>query len=194
MNPRQDVTALLHELGEESTAELTNQLTEAVYVELRGLALRFLGGERPDHTLQPTALVHEAYLRLVNQERVVWQERAHFLAVAAGAMRRVLLDHARRHGARKRGGGWKRIPLTGVEGPSDSVIDLLDFERALESLAREDERAARVVELKFFGGMTGDDVAHVLGVSPRTVKSDWSVAKLWLSRELKRGAEDEPTD
>ncbi len=159
-----------------------------VYDELRSLARRYMRSERREHTLQPTALVHEAYLRLVDRPRVDWRGRTHFFAVGARVMRHLLIDHARGRGRKKRGGGRYRVTLTdwraaGGEAGLDPG-ELLDLDAALEKLARVDEREARVVELRFFAGLTVAEVAHALGVSKRTVEQDWTHARAWLRREL----------
>ena len=179
-----DVTGLLVAWSDGETAA-SGRLMEAVYAELRGLARGYLRRERRDHSLPPTALVHEAYLKLVDQRRVGWQNRAHFFAIAAHVMRRLLVDHARAHRAIKRGAGLK-APLDDVDGgiaPLD--IDVLALDLALERLAAIDQRQSRLVELRFFGGLTSDEIAVVIGVAPRTVKRDWALAKAWLSRELR---------
>ena len=157
-----------------------------LYSELRALAADFLRRERPDHTLQATALVHEAWMRLSVQDDSRWGNRAQFFALAAQAMRRVLVDHARRRRADKRGGDARRVTLaTDLTPPLDSAeLDLLVLDDALDRLATMDARQARVVELRFFAGLTVDDVAEVLGVSPRTVAGEWRLARAWLSREL----------
>jgi RNA polymerase sigma factor (TIGR02999 family) len=169
--------------GEESAG---GALMEAVYAELRRLARGYLRRERPGHSLPPTALVHEAYLKLVDQRRVRWQNRAHFFAIAASQMRRILVDHARAHGARKRGGGT--VPLAefdaGIDPPD---VDILALDRSLEKLARIDPRQSRIVELRFFAGLTTDEVATVLDVAPITVRRDWVLARTWLYRELRGG-------
>lgn len=176
--------------GHRSAAE---QLLPLVYDELRGLADRFLRRERRDHTLQPTALVHEAYLRLVHQDRVQWQGRAHFYAVAAQAMRRILINHARARDANKRGGERERVTLCdGNLPPSDhdsirsfsEPVDLLALNDALHRLERMDERQCRVVELRFFGGLTVEEAAEALGISQRLVKLDWKMARAWLFQQL----------
>lgn len=169
--------------GEESAG---GALMEAVYGELRRLARGYLRRERPGHSLPPTALVHEAYLKLVDQRRVRWQNRAHFFAIAAHQMRRILVDHARAHGATKRAGGT--VPLAefdaGIDPPD---VDILALDSALEKLARIDPRQSRIVELRFFAGLTTDEVATVLDVATITVRRDWVLARTWLYRELRGG-------
>lgn len=156
-----------------------------VYDELRRLARNYLRTERVDHTLQPTALVHEAYLRLVDDSSVSWQNRAHFYAVAARLMRRILVDHARSHNAAKRGGLQQKVVLEEARVVAHSNgPDLVALDGALENLARVYPRKSEVVELKFFGGLEAKQIAEVLQVSEKTVLRDWSFAKLWLSREL----------
>jgi RNA polymerase sigma-70 factor (ECF subfamily) len=158
-----------------------DQMLPLVYDELHRLASSYLARERADHTLQPTALVHEAFLRLINQREVDWRNRAQFLGVAAGLMRRILVNHARDHAAAKRGGERERISLSLVEVPSGGPdVDLIALEDALERLAVLDERKAKVVELRFFGGLSVEEVAEVLGVSRATVEREWSFARAWL--------------
>jgi RNA polymerase sigma factor (TIGR02999 family) len=160
-------------------------LIDAVYGELRRLARAHLRRERPDHSLPPTALVHEAYVKLVDQRGVRWQNRAHFFAIAAQQMRRILVDHARAHGAAKRGAGVT-LPLTGLDlGIDPPPVDLMALDRALDKLARIDARQSRLVELRFFGGLTVDETAAILGIAPITVKRDWALARTWLYRELR---------
>lgn len=179
----QDVTALLHDLRGDANA--VDALMPVVYEELRGIARRQLRHERPGHTLSTTALVHEAYVRLVDQTRVEWQDRAHFFAVAARAMRRILVDHARRRTAQKRGGNQQPIPLDEAQLAMDAQADLLlSLDEALDRLAAFSERLAQVVELRFFGGMTEEETAEALGLSARTVRRDWVKAKAWLFKEL----------
>lgn len=162
-----------------------DQLMAEVYNELRSLASQYLQHERPGHTLQPTALVHEAYLRLAEITRIQRKDRTHFFAAASGAIRRVLVDHARAKSAAKRGGGRNRITLTGIEGlSSGATVDLLALDEALSRLGRLDERKARVVELRFFGGLTIEATARSLGVGTTTVQDDWAFARAWLRREL----------
>ena len=160
--------------------------------ELRRIAHWAMRGERPGHTLQTTAMVNEAYLRLVDQSRVNWQNRAHFLGVAAGLMRRILVDHARRVCRAKRGGGVRHLPLDEGLAYSPAISEsLLVLDEALERLAAFDARKARVVELRYFAGMSVEEAAEALGVHPNTVIRDWSLAKAWLKRELERSARDE---
>lgn len=161
----------------------------AVYAELHRQAERAMGREDAQHTLQATALVHEAYLRLVDQRRVKWQNRAQFFGVAAQVMRRILVDHARRHHAAKRGGGIQEITLHGddadVAAPrTDDAVDVLALNTALEGLAALDPKQARLVELRYFGGLSIEETAESLGVSPATVKREWATARAWLRREL----------
>jgi len=156
-----------------------------LYPELRRIAGRLMRGERPGHTLQPTAVVHEAFLRLVDAHTIEWQDRAHFLGIAAKVMRRILIEHARRRGAAKRGGSIDRVTLNdGVVSNDESAVDLLALDEVLTRLAEVDERGAQVAELRIFGGLTVRETAEQLGVSTRTVNGDWAVARLWLTREL----------
>ena len=186
MTARSDITRILLELEPESLRDpdRAGRLLEAVYPELRRLASSLMRRERADHTLQPTALVHEAYLKLVDQERCTWKDRAHFLGIAARAMRQILVDHARRHTAAKRGGGLQKVTLDGMEPADGNPTELLALDDALEKFAAVDPRAARGVELRVFGGMTVAEIAHLLGVSKRTVDSDWAMARMWLGRTL----------
>jgi len=164
------------------------ELIPLVYNELRRLASRYLNRERGDHTLQPTALVHEAFIRMVNEDQPPWQNRAHFFGVAARLMRQILVDHARRRQSLKRGGSRERTGLNEefkVYSPEKSA-ELLALDDALERLAHQDERQSRVVEMKYFVGLDIDDIAKVLDISPRTVKRDWTMAKAWLHQEMTR--------
>ena len=182
--PASDVTQILQDwsAGDRSAAE---KLMPLVYQELRRLAQNYLRGERPDHTLQATALVHEAYLRLVDQNRVTWQGRAHFCGVAAQLMRRILMQHARAHHAAKRGGGMQKLYLDETrELAQERPPDLIALDDALKTLAQAHPRESEVVEMKFFGGLEAKEIAEVLNVSEKTVARDWSFAKLWLCREL----------
>lgn len=156
-----------------------------VYRELRRLAVAYLGRERAGHTLQPTALVHEVYLRLIDQARADWNNRAQFLGLAATMMRRILVNHARAHAAGKRGGvGAERVSLTLADAEREPPIDMLALHDALTRLAEHDERKARVVELKFFGGLTTEEIARVLDISVPTVERDWSFARAWLFQQM----------
>ena len=167
--------------------EALSKLMPLVYDELHKLARRHLRGERSDHTLQTTALVHEAYLKLVDQKDANWQNRAQFFAVAAQMMRRILVDYARRHLASKRGGSLYKVTLD--DGLTSSVQDdaeLLALDEALERLAALDPRQSRVVELRIFGGLTLEETAHAIKISPRTARREWSMAKAWLRKEIKK--------
>ncbi len=158
-----------------------------VYAELRSLARRYLRRERSDHTLQATALVHEAYLRLVDQRGVTWQNRAHFFGVAAQAMRRILVDHARRHHAAKRGGPAFKISLDDVVvAAQERSDDVLALDDALTRLTALDPRQGQIVELRVFSGLTVEETAEALGISPATVKREWMSAKAWLTREVRQ--------
>lgn len=185
-----DVTQILQEVSG-GDRDAPARLMPLVYDELRRLADHYLRQERPDHTLQPTALVHEAYLKLIDQTRVDWQNRAHFFGVAAQLMRRILVDHARRHRASKRGGFQQKLTLDeAVDYSQPRDVDLIALDDALNALAKLDERQSRIVELRFFGGLTIEETAEALGISPATVKVDWSMAKAWLRREIGRGSDD----
>jgi RNA polymerase sigma factor (TIGR02999 family) len=180
-----EVTALLTQLGSRGPAAI-DRLMSILYDELRRIAHRQLRAERPDHTLETRALVHEAYVKLVGLDRVSWQNRAHFLAVASQAMRRVLVDHAVSRRAQKRGGVRRKVPLDGIADPgqAQSVETLVALDTALHRLERIDSRLCRVVECRYFGGMSVEEAAEALQVSPATIKRDWSVARAWLNREL----------
>ncbi len=178
------VTMILNRVRSENDSAV-RELMPLVYNELREIAASFLKRERPDHTLQATALVHEAFVKMVNQRDIAWQNRAHFFAVAAQAIRRILVDHARTHGRKKRGGDCRRMHLDDdLAWTGRHDLDLLALDEALAKLAELDPRQARIVELRFFGGLTLKDAAAVLDVSPRTVDGDWSMARAWLRREL----------
>jgi RNA polymerase sigma factor (TIGR02999 family) len=184
MPPAADITQDLQAIGAGDSAA-PNRLMPIVYAELRRMAAGYLQHERADHTLQPTALVHEAYLKLIDQDRVTWQNRAHFRAVAAQVMRRVLLEHARSHNAQKRGGKLQKICIEETrELSSPRQPDLIELDEALRSFAGTYPRESEVVEMKFFGGLEAKEIAEVLKVSEKTVLRDWSFAKMWLSREL----------
>ncbi len=179
------VTQILNDLsgGDQQAAD---RLLPLVYDELRALAGSFFARQTPGHTLQPTALVHEAYMKLADSD-LEWASRAHFFAVAAKAMRQVLMNHARDKVAAKRGGGWQRITLDAAVTPmATREIDILALDEALDRLNALSERQARVIELRFFGGLTIAEAAHILGVGTTTVEDDWHLAKAWLSRELKK--------
>lgn len=161
------------------------QLLQLLYAELRQAAGRLMARERDAHTLQPTALVHEAWLRLVDQDRIAWTDRAHFYGIAARSMRQVLVDHARARAADKRGGGWAQVTLDeGVLAAERHELELISLDEALQRLAELDPRGAQVVERRVFAGMTIEEIAADLQVSPRTVDGDWAAARLWLIREL----------
>ena len=184
MPKSQPLTELLARWGA-GDREALDQLIPAVYQELRRVARAHLARERPGHTLQPTALVHEVYLRLGSYERISWLDRAHFFAVASRIMRRVLVDQARRRAAAKRGGSATRVTLTELHGTGRSMeVDILALHEALTLLEEKDARQCGVVEMRYFGGLDYEEIADVLGVSVPTVKRDWRVAKLWLRRVL----------
>ena len=182
--PPHRVTQLLVDWSHGDNAALT-ELTPLVYEELRRLAHHFMEGQRPEHTLQTTALVNEAYMRLADQTKPSWQNRAHFFAVAARAMRQILVNYARSNRAQKRGGGALKVELDEVAiiSPEESK-EIVDLHEALERLTALDSRKAQVVELKYFGGLNYDEMAEVLKISPVTVRRDWEFAKLWLYTEL----------
>ena len=183
--PAADLTALLADLRA-GDPEAVDAILPHVYGELQDIAHRQLRGERDGHTLNTTALVHEAYLRLVRQDRAAWQNRAHFLGVASLAMRRILINYAKKRSAEKRGGG--AVLATFEEGAMGEVTradDLLALDEALDRLAERSERQARVVEMAFFGGLTQPEIAEALGVSEITVRRDWRMAKAWLSHALR---------
>ena len=187
-----NVTLILGEI-EDGHASAAERLLPLVYEEMRSLAEGFMRRERAGHTLQATGLVHETYMRLVNQREVEWQGRAHFLAAAAQSMRRILIQHAEKRRAAKRGGGWHLIRLSDCEGSSGAAagdesdfgeLDLLALDEALARLEGLDERQCRVVELRFFAGLSVDETAQVLAVSPRLIKLDWQMARAWLHTQL----------
>lgn len=183
-----NVTQILSALAR-NEAGAVDQLFPVVYAELRRLAAHYLRGERQGHTLQPTALVNEAYVKLVDETLVDWQGRHHFFAVAANAMKRVLVDHARHHNRAKRGGGLVFVTLDPELAPAQqAAIDIEALHEALERLAVLDERQARVVELRYFGGLSVKEVAETLDLSTRTVEAEWTHARAWLKRELDKSA------
>jgi RNA polymerase sigma factor (TIGR02999 family) len=186
-----DVTKLLRAWSEGDQGAL-ERLTPIVYDELHRLARRYMKRERPGHSLQTTALVNEAYMRLADYRRMQWQDRAHFFAASAQVMRRILVEYARRHNL-KRGGGVQHVSLeeAAMLG-GDEGADLVALDDAMHMLARIDPRKVQVVEMRFFGGLTVEETAEVLKISPKTVKRDWRVAKAWLYRELTGETSDEP--
>ncbi len=185
--PRQKtVTQLLIDAAD-SNSDVANELLPIVYDELRSLASAYFRHERDSHTLQPTALVHEAFLRLVDQPNIKWKSRNQFFALAAKVMRNILVNHAVSKNRLKRGGGRKQVALEAVDiavGGSD-VLDIIALDHALTKLAELDERKAKLVELRFFGGLTSEDAAEVLGISRATAAEDWRLTRAWLSRELR---------
>ncbi len=185
-NPTGQVTELLVRFRQ-GDREAEAELIPLVYSELRRLASISLNRERPNHTLEPTALVHEAFLRMTNENQPEWQNRAHFFGVASRLMRQILVDHARRHRTRKRGGANEKLTLDNVfaftQEKSDEVVKL---DEALGRLSEKDERQARIVEMKFFGGLSIEEIAAVLEISGRTVKREWMVARAWLHQEIMR--------
>jgi RNA polymerase sigma factor (TIGR02999 family) len=189
--PQKDVTRLLVDWGNGDRAAL-EELTPLVYDELRRLARRYMRRESPGHTLQPSALVNEAFLRLVDQRDVRWQSRAHFFGVAAQLMRRVLVDSARRRASGKRGGGTVRVSVSEAAAVARQASEMLALDKALDDLTTMDPRKGRIVEMKFFGGLTTEEVATVLGVTPRTVEREWRAAKAWLHHAVDEGAPDGP--
>lgn len=190
MNEAGDITELLHRFqnGDEEAQEL---LIDAVHGELHEMAARYMRREKSDHTLQATALVNEAYLKLVDLKSTTWKDRAHFYSVAARVMRSILVDHARKHLAGKRGGAFEKLPLNEsivfTPGRSSQIVQL---DEALTRLALADVRASRVIELRFFGGLTVEESAEVLQVSPRTVKREWLFARAWLRTEFGLGPDE----
>ena len=187
-NPDGEVTVLLKAMnrGDKAAAD---QLLPLVYSELHRLAKSYMSRERQGHTLQPTALINQAYLRIAQQQNVEWQNHAHFIGFAANVMRRVLVDHAREHNAIMRGGGRVRVELDeGIAFTKETAPQLLLLEEALTRLEQLNPRQAKVVEMRYFGGLSVDEVAGVLGIAPRSVKRDWSLARLWLFEEIQKGS------
>src|ERR1700687_3562247 len=186
----QEITQLLI-AGSNGSQDALEQLFPLVYEELRRLAHRYMSRERPGHTLQTTAVVHEAYLRLIDQKHVQWQNRAHFFAIAAQMMRRILITHAQSHAYAKRGGGAVKVSLDEAAIMSkERAGELIALDEALKSLTAIDPRRSQVVELRFFGGLSNEEIAEVLRISPNTVTRDWNVAKAWLYREMCMEQED----
>ena len=177
------VTQLLHDWSD-GDREALDKLLPIVYEELRRQAARYLQRERPRHTLHTTALIHEAYLRLIDQKDVRWQNRAHFFGIAAQLMRRILVDHARSRQAAKRGGSDIKLPLEEGMIVAEREVNLVALDEALDRLAAIDPQQSRVVELRFFSGLSVEETAEVIGVSTRTIKRDWNVEKAWLRREI----------
>ena len=185
MSPKPSKTAALLTRSLHGDRAASSQLFEIVQDDLKALARRLFVSERTDHTLQPTALVNEAYLRLRDCSALTWQDRAHFFSIAAKAMRQVLIDHARARLTAKRGGGRAKVSLhESMDGGAGLDADILALDEALNRLAELDERKARIVELRFLGGLSVEEVAHVLQVSKSTVEADWRYARAWLSRAL----------
>lgn len=180
-----EITQMLIELTDGNT-EVVNQILPHIYEELRRLAGSYLRRERPDHTLQPTALVHEAYMKLIDQKQVRWQNRAHFFGIAAQVMRRILMDHARKHKAEKRGGEADKLPLEDeiLVVSNEKSDELIALDDALERLAKLDPQKARIVELRYFGGLSIEEAAEVTGVSVPTVNRQWRMAKAWLYGQI----------
>lgn len=187
MSEASEITQLLKDWADGHEAAM-NELMPLVYAELRRQASRYLRNERSGHTLQTTALIHEAYLKLIDLNQIDWQGRNHFYALASTAMRRILVDHARTRNREKRGGSAEDLPLDEAlnVGSLDRSVDLLALDEALDRLALLDRRQARVVELRYFAGLSIDETAQILGVSNATVRLDWSLAKAWLRQELGR--------
>ena len=186
MQPPSEVTQLLVEYGN-GNREALDRLMPILYAELRKIAVGYLRRERDGHTLQPTALVNEAYVRLVDQ-KVQWKNRAHFLGVAAQLMRRILVDYARNRRAEKRGAGFALVALDdAVLAPYERAVDLVALDDALQALSEIDPQQARVVELRYFGGLSLEETAEALGISTATVVREWATARVWLRREIARG-------
>ena len=183
--PADDITQMLIELTD-GNQDVVDQILPHIYGELRRLAGSYLRRERSDHTLQPTALVHEAYMKLVDQRHVKWQNRAHFFGIAAQVMRRILMDHARKHKAEKRGGEADKLPLEDeiLVVSTNRSDQLLALDEALETLAKLDPQKAKIVELRYFGGLSIEETAEVMGVSVPTINRQWRTAKAWLYGQL----------
>jgi RNA polymerase sigma-70 factor (ECF subfamily) len=187
MTEPESVSDLLRAWGA-GDEEAGNRLMPLVYRDLKRRAGAYMGQERPDHTLQPTALVHEAYARLLGQEHVAWKNRAHFFGIASQMMRRVLIDHAREHLAAKRGGDVVRVELDDkIEGGGQIDVEMLMLDQALKELARLDPRQAQIVEMRYFGGMSEEEVAEALSLSRATITREWQTARAWLFRRLTHG-------
>jgi RNA polymerase sigma factor (TIGR02999 family) len=187
----QEVTRLLL-AWRDGDQEALEQLTPLVYGELRRMAHRFMRRERPDHTLQSSALVNEAYIRLIDCHQVDWQNRAHFFGIAAQMMRQILIDHARRHTRARRGGGLREVSFEETAVVSvERAAELIALDDALTALAAFDLSKSRIVELRFFGGLTNEEVGEVMGMSLRTIEREWRKAKAWLRRAISKGESDE---
>jgi RNA polymerase sigma factor (TIGR02999 family) len=185
-----DVTLLLRRWSG-GDRDALDELIRTVYPEMQRIALRYLQRERTDHTLQSTALVHEAYLRLAGRQETQWSNRAHFFAVASRIIRGILVDYARTRGAQKRGAGAAQIAVDeSIAGEVPREVDLLDLDRALDALQEFDPQQSQIVEMRFFGGLSNEEVAEVLGISVSTVKRDWVMAKTWLRRQTAPGGEE----
>ncbi|MBA3961300.1 MAG: sigma-70 family RNA polymerase sigma factor [Chthoniobacterales bacterium] len=182
--PREEVTRILGDWGD-GDHDAPRRLMPLVYEELRRIARRYLERERIGHTLQATALVHEAYLQLVDQKTATWQNRAHFFGIAAQTMRRILVDYARSRGAEKRGGNQEKLSFDEALDFSDErTVDLVALDDALKDLASFDQRQSDIVEMRFFGGLTNEEIGEFLHISPRTIKREWRLARAWLRREI----------
>ncbi len=193
MSDAKNITLLLQRIGKDND-NTPEELLAAVYDELRRLAYGYMQNERSDHTLQPTALVHEAYVRLVGWENVAWQNRTHFFSVAARIMRQVLIEYARQKKSLKHGGGLRKIVLdeaVSFTTQGGQEFDLLEINDAIDALGKIDERQSKIVELRFFGGLTYEEVGDALGISSKTVQREWTLAKAWLRRRLKSYAKEE---
>lgn len=187
VNPPTGVITQLLPKFRNGDEEATRRIGPYLFYELHRIATRCMNTERRDHTLQPTALVNEAYLRVLAQTELVWQNRSHFFAVAAGTMRRILVDHARSYRTLKRGSGCRRVEFQDIPASVDlESLQLISLDKALKTFAEIDERASRVVEMRYFGGLSNDQIGDILGVSERTIKRDWKAAKAWLRTEMER--------
>lgn len=183
--PDRQITGLLRDASR-GKAEATDALFPLVYSELHRIATAHLTKERPNHTLQPTALVHDAYLKIIRGAEVEWQDRVHFYSIASRVMRRILVDYARARAARKRGGPQHQVTLEeGIAVTQQKTVDVIALDEALTKLGSVDERQAQVVEMRFFAGMEEEEIASILGISSRTVKRDWRIARAWLYNELR---------
>ena len=187
-NGGDSITEMLIELTD-GNKEVVNHILPHIYDELRRLASSYLRKERSNHTLQPTALVHEAYMKLIDQNRVKWQNRAHFFGIAAQVMRRILMDHARKHQAEKRGGEYEKLPIEEeiLIVSHDKSAELIALDEALEELSKLDPDKAKIVELRYFGGLSIEETAEVMGVSVPTVNRHWKMAKAWLFSQISGG-------